>query len=93
MIKIPRVPRLGLDRQKKLISDSNNIASYTASHNSTNVLHRRTSAMSVTDRVCLNSEKVKGHACRYFETMGECINPALYAHVVIDRVTFEVIEF
>ncbi len=62
------------------------------SHNSTNVLRRGSLGSSVVERVCLIGEQATGHACKDLKTMGEGINPALYARVVIERVVIEVAE-
>ena len=78
--------------KRELIGDVNNIVSYAVSHDSTNVLRRRSSGSSIIERVCLIHEEAKGHACRYFKTMGEGINPALHAPVIIERIAVEVAE-
>ena len=76
--------------KKELIGDVNDVTSYAMSHDSANVLHRRSSGSSIIERVCLIREEAKGHACRYLKAMREGINPALHARVIIERVAVEV---
>lgn len=76
----------------ELIGDVNNITFYTVFHDSTNILYRETLGLSVIERVYLISKKAKGNAHRYFKTMREGINLALYVWVVIEGVAFEVVE-
>lgn len=78
--------------KKNLIGNVNDVVSYTIFHNSINILHKETSDISVVNGVSSISEKAKSHAYKYLETMGECINPALHAWVIIEYVTVEVTE-
>ena len=78
--------------KNELIGDVNNVASYAVPHDSANVLRRRSSGSSIIERARLICEKGKGHACRYLKTMGEDINPAFHARVVIERVAVKVAE-
>lgn len=70
--------RLGFGRPKKLIGNVNYVIPYIIPHNSTNVLCRRLSGPRVIVRVDFIGEKIKGHACRYFKTMEERINPVFH---------------
>ena len=76
--------------KRELIDDVDDIVSYTISHNSANVLCGWSSGLNVIERVCLIREEAKGNARKYLKTMGEGINPALHARVVIERVTVKV---
>lgn len=62
------------------------------SHNSINVLRRGLSDLSIVEKVRLIGEKAKTHTCRYLKTLERSINLALYAWIVIERVTVEVAE-
>lgn len=79
--------------KKQLMSNVDNVASYTIAHNSTNVLCRGFSGPSVVKGVRLISEEVKGHARRHLKTMRESINSAIHTWVVIKCVAIEVAEF
>lgn len=48
--------------KKQLISNINNVTSYTVPHNSINVLHKGLSGSSVLEEVCFISQEAKGHA-------------------------------
>ena len=61
-------------------------------HNSTNILRRGPLGSNVVERVYLIGKEVKGHACRYLETMGESINSAFHTWVVIERIAVEIAE-
>ena len=61
-------------------------------HNSENVLGGRLSSTSVVKRVCLVGQEVKGNTCGYFETMGEGVDPALYAQAIVEDIAVEVAE-
>lgn len=61
-------------------------------HNSANVLRRGSSGSSVVKKVRLISEKTKSHACRYFKSMGDSINPAFHARVIVEGITVKVAE-
>lgn len=61
-------------------------------HNSTNVLCRGLLGSNVVERVYLISEQAKDHTRKDFKTMGEGINQALHARVVIERITVKVAE-
>ena len=76
--------------KRELIGDVNNVASYAVPHDSANVLRRRSLGLSIIERVRLICKETKGHACGYRRTMGEGINPALYARVVIECVAVKV---
>ena len=104
--KIGRLCRLGWRQHKdselrgyvlvgkrKLVGDVDNIASYTILHNSMNLLRRGPLGSSVVNEVCFIGEEAKGHACRYFKTMEESINPAFYAWVIIECVAVDVAKF
>lgn len=78
--------------KRQLISDVNNIVSYTVSHDNADVLRKGSAGRSVIEKVSLIHEEVKGHACRHFKTMGEGINLALHAWVIIEHVVVEVAE-
>lgn len=89
-IQILGVLGLGFGRQKKLIGNVDDIAPYTMFHNSINILCRGLLGLSVVNGVRFFSQKAKGNACRYLETMEESINSAFYVWVVIKRVIVEV---
>lgn len=76
-----------------MISDIDDVASYTVLHNGTNVLRRGLSSSSIIEKVGFIGEKAKDHTYRYFKIIGECINPALYAWIIIERVTVEIAGF
>lgn len=78
--------------KKQLIGDINNIVFYIASHNSTNILRKRSSSSSVVKGVRLIGEKTKSNARRYLKMMGRSINPALHAWVIVECVVIEVAE-
>lgn len=63
------------------------------SHNSTNVLRGGLLGLNVIKRVRLIGKQAKGHARRDLKIMGEGINPAFYARIVIGYVAVEVTEF
>lgn len=48
--------------------------------------------MSVVEEVCLISQKAKGDACWHFELMGEGIDPAFHARVVVEGIAVKVAE-
>ena len=75
--------------KRELIDDFDDVVSYTVLHNSANVLCGWSSSLNVIERVYLIREEAKGNARRYLKTMGEGINPAFHARVVIERVTVE----
>ena len=75
-----------------MIGDINNVASYTMSNDSADVLCRGLSSPSVIERVSLICEETKDHARRYFKIMGEGVNPVFYAQIVIEHVTVGVVE-
>lgn len=79
--------------KRKLIGNVDDVASYTVSHNGTNVLHRGMSGSSIVDGVHFIGEETKGHIYRYLKTIEECINPAFYAQIVIERIAVKVAEF
>ena len=62
------------------------------SHNSADVLRRRSLSPSVIESVSLIYEETEDHACRYLKMMGEGVNPAFHARVVIERVAVKVAE-
>lgn len=78
--------------KRQLISEVDNVASYSLSYNNTNIPRRGSSGSSVVERVCLIGKQTKSHARRVFKTMGEGINSALHAWVVIERVAVKVAE-
>ncbi len=78
--------------ERQLIGDVDDVASYAVSHNSADVLRRRSSSPSVIKSVGLIRKETEGHACRHLETMGESINPAFHTRVVIEYVAVEVAE-
>lgn len=92
MIQILKVLELGLDRQKKLIGNINDVTPYTVLNNSTNVLRKRPLGLSVIDGIHFIGKEAKDYTCRDIETMQENINPAFYTRVVIERVTVKVAE-
>ncbi len=57
-----------------------------------NLLRRGSSSLSVIERVCLIRKKAKGYSRRYLKMIGEGIDPALHARVVIERVAVKVAE-
>lgn len=75
-----------------MIGDVNDVASYTVSHDSADVLCRGSSGPSVIKSVSLIRKETKGHARRYLKTTGEGINLAFHAQVVIEHVAIEVAE-
>ena len=79
--------------KRKLVGDVDNVVSYTVPHNSTNVLRRGLSSLSIVKGVRLIGEKAKGHACRHLKTMRESINPVFHAWVVIERIAVKVAKF
>lgn len=78
--------------KRKLIGNVNNVAFSTILHDGIKVLRRRLSGSSLIERIYLICEEAKGHACRYFKTIEEGINPALYTWVIIECIAVEVIE-
>lgn len=74
----------------ELIGHVNNIASYAVLHDSANILYRGSSDLSIIQKVCLIRKKAKDYACRYFKTIGEGVNLALYVWVVIEHVMVKV---
>lgn len=50
--------------KRQLISDVDDVASYTVLHDSTDVLHRGPLGLSIVKKVDLIGEKPKGHARR-----------------------------
>lgn len=51
------------------------------------------SGTSIVDKVSYISEEVKDYACSYLKTMGECINSAFHAQIVIEHVAVKITEF
>ena len=60
--------------KRQLIGNIDNVASYTVSHDSANVLRKGLSGLNVIERVSLIREKTKWHAHKHLKTMGEGIN-------------------
>lgn len=75
-----------------MINDVDNITSYAMSHNSADVLRRRSSSLSVIESIGLIHEEIEGHAHRHLEMMEEGINPAFNAWLVIECVAVEIAE-
>ncbi len=61
-------------------------------YDSANVLGGGSSSTSVVEGVCLISQEVKGDARWHFEAMGEGIDPAFHARVVVEGIAVEVAE-
>ncbi len=61
-------------------------------HDSANVLGGGLLSMTVVKRVCFVNQEVKGNACRHFEAMGEGVDPAFHAWVIIEGIAVEVAE-
>ena len=78
--------------KRQLIGNINNVVSYTMSHNSTNVLRKGPSSLSIVESICLIGEEAKGHPCNYLKTMGKSINPVFHAWVVIEHVAVKIAE-
>lgn len=62
-------------------------------YNSTNVFCKGLPGLSVVKKIGLVGEEAKGHACRHLKTMGESINSAFHAWVIIKRVAVKVAKF
>lgn len=62
-------------------------------HNGINILRRRWSGSSVVERVYLIGEKTKSYAQIYLKTIGESINLAFYAWIVIQYIIVKVTKF
>ena len=78
--------------KRQLIGNIDNIASYTVLHDSADVLRRGLLGPNIIKRVSLIHEETKNYAHRHLKTMGEDINLAFHARVVIERVAIEVAE-
>lgn len=76
-----------------MISDVNDVISYTMSYDSANVLRKGSSISSIIERVCLICEEAKSNACRYLKITGEGINLTLHTRVIIEGIAVEVAEF
>lgn len=61
-------------------------------HDSADILCKGLLDPSVIERVNLIREKTKGHACKYFKTIGGGINPTFCTWVVIERIVVKVAE-
>lgn len=59
-------------------------------YDSANILSGGSSSMSVVERVYLVGQEAKGDARWHFEAMGESIDPAFHARVVVDGIAIEV---
>lgn len=73
-----------------MIGNVDDIASYAVLQDSANILRRGLLGSSVIKKVSFINKQTKSHACRYFKTMEEGINPAFHARVVIERVAVKV---
>lgn len=62
------------------------------SYNSTNVLRKGSSDLSVIESVLLIGEEAKSYACRYLKTMEKSINLAFHTWIIIEHVPIEVVE-
>lgn len=78
--------------KRQLIGNVNDIISYTVSYNSTHVLCRWSSGLSIVKCVSLIGKEPKGHAHRNLKIMGKSINLAFHAGVIIERVAVKVAE-
>lgn len=76
--------------KKELFCNINNVASYTISYNSTNVLHKSLLDLNIIEGIGLIDKKAKGYACKYLKMMQESINLALYARVIVECISVEV---
>lgn len=79
--------------KRELIGVVDDVPSYTVLHNSKNVLCRGSSGSNVVKGVGFIGKEVKGYVHRYFKMMRKCIDPALHAWVVIERIVVEVAKF
>ncbi len=77
----------------ELIGNINNISSYIVLRNGINVWCKGLLRLTIIMKECLIGEKVKGYAYRYLKIMKECINPTLYAWVVVKGITVKVPKF
>lgn len=78
--------------RRELICNNDNVASYTVLHNSTNVLHRGSLGASIVEKVGFISKEIKSYICRHLETMGESINLAFHARIVVEHVLVKFTE-
>lgn len=62
-------------------------------HDSTNVLGRRLSSISVVKRVYLVGQKAKNNARRHLEAMGEDVDLVFHAWVIVEGIVVEIAEF
>lgn len=75
-----------------MIYNIDNIASYGVPHDSSNVLGKGLSSMSVLKKICFIGQKAKGNACQYFEAVTEGVDLALYAQVVVEGIAVKIAE-
>ena len=75
-----------------MIGDVDDVASYTVLHDSTHVLRRGPSGLSIVESVGFIGEEAKGYARRHLKTMEQSINPALHAWVIVECVAVKVTE-
>lgn len=61
-------------------------------YDSTNVLNEGSSNTSIVEGVCLVDQEAKSNARRYFEVMGEGVDLAFHARVVVEDIAVKVAE-
>ena len=77
----------------ELVGDVDDVAAYAVPHDCSHVLGWRTASSSILERVSLVCQEAESHTCRYLETMGESVDPALHSRVVVEGVAVKVAEF
>lgn len=91
--KDPQLWRNAAVSKEKLVDHVNKIAAYTITHDCSQVLGWRTTSLSVLERVIFICQEAKSNASWHLETMGEFVNPTLYAPVVVEGIAVKVAKF
>lgn len=79
--------------KRKLVGHINDVAAYAVANDCPYVLGWRRTSSSVLKQVTLVRQEAKSNACWYLKTMGECVDQALYARVVVEGIAVKVAEF
>lgn len=91
--KDPQLWRNAAVSKGKLVGHVNNIAAYAVAYDRFHVLSWRTISSSVLERVTFVCQEVKSNASWHLETMGKCVNLALYARVIVKGIAIKVAMF
>lgn len=69
--------------KKRLVSNVNNIITYSIVYNCLYILGWRISSLSIFKKICLVYQKVESNIYKHFKAIGEYIDPAFDIRVII----------